>query len=38
MACMDGKYICGNITNTTIKQLEAAREQDRTATVDQEAK
>lgn len=29
MACMDGKYICGNITEDKIQQLEMLREKDK---------
>lgn len=34
MACMDGNYICGNITENKIKQLERQRESDRQASAD----
>lgn len=31
MACMDGKYICGNITEEKIQELEKQREKERTS-------
>jgi amidophosphoribosyltransferase len=36
MACMDGKYICGNITETKIQELERARETDRRSSAEKQ--